>query len=92
MKTIDEPARVAFVDDTGQLIGEITFELQGEDTLILNHTGVEPDYRGQGIAGKLMTLAVEKARRENKKIVPLCSYAVKAFEKNPDYGDVLKKN
>ncbi|MGX6977946.1 GNAT family N-acetyltransferase [Vagococcus elongatus] len=91
MKVIDETARVAFVDDAGKLIGEITFELQGTDTLVLNHTGVDPEYRGQGIAGQLMDLAVEKARREGKKILPMCSYAVRAFEKNPDYGDVLKK-
>ena len=68
MKTVETDTRVAFVDDEGNQIGQITFQQLGEDTLVLDHTGVNPDYRGQGIAQKLMALAVDKARREGKKL------------------------
>lgn len=91
MKTVETDTRVAFVDDEGDQIGQITFQQLGEDTLVLDHTGVNPDYRGQGIAQKLMALAVDKARREGKKIIPECSFAVREFERVPEYADVLKE-
>jgi predicted GNAT family acetyltransferase len=31
----------------------------------------------------------ELARKENKKVVPLCSYAKRVMIQNPDYQDVL---
>ena len=34
---------------------------------------------------------VEKARKEHKKIIPLCPFAKKEFDTKPEYGDVLRK-
>ena len=35
---------------------------------------------------------VELARRDGKKIIPLCPYAKKEFEKKPEYQDVLRQS
>ncbi|MCZ1518258.1 N-acetyltransferase, partial [Enterococcus faecium] len=32
------------------------------------------------------------ARRDGKKIIPLCPYAKKEFEKKPEYQDVLRQS
>jgi predicted GNAT family acetyltransferase len=34
---------------------------------------------------------VEKARKEGKKIIPLCPFAKKEFEEKSEYADVLRK-
>lgn len=59
--------------------------------MIIDHTFVEPEYRGQKLAEKLVLNGVELARREGKKIIPLCPYAKKEFERKPEYQDVLRK-
>ena len=73
-----------------ELIAEITFTEEDNDCLIINHTFVNPTYRGQQLGQQLIKLVVEKARNEGKKIVPLCSFAKHEFTKNNDYQDLLK--
>ncbi len=53
------------------------------DAMIIEHTFVDPAYRGQGLAGRLMEEAVKKAKGEGWHIVPICSYAKSYLEKNP---------
>jgi len=55
----------------------------------INRTYTPPEHRGKGIAAKLMDKAVEIAQKEGYKIVPVCSYAVYYFIKNPDKKEVL---
>ena len=53
------------------------------------HTEVDPGLGGQGIAGKLTQTVAEQLRREGRKAILTCSYAVKWFAKHPEYSDVL---
>ncbi len=71
-------------------VGEITFHVK-EGEIIVDHTYVDPSLRGQGLAFKLVEKVIEKARNENKKIVPVCSYVKKVMEKNESFKDVYKK-
>lgn len=70
-------------------LAEITFIPEGESKIIINHTYVSDSLRGQGIALQLVKKVVEYAREENKKIIPLCSYAKKVMIGNEEYTDVL---
>ena len=58
---------------------------------IVDHTFVAESHRGQGLAQKLFKELIDQARKKNIKIMPLCSFAVKEFERNESYADVLKK-
>ena len=71
-------------------IARITWVEQGDNVIAINHTFVDPELRGQSIAGKLLNEVVQMARKENIKIIPICSYAVKKMTNNDDYLDVLK--
>ncbi|SDR10804.1 hypothetical protein SAMN05216232_3466 [Virgibacillus subterraneus] len=71
-------------------LGEITFEPSGDNVLIVDHTYVSDELRGQGLAGKLVDKVVTYAREEGKKIDPTCSYAKDKMEKTPEYHDVLE--
>ena len=48
-----------------------------------------PAYGGQGIARRLIEEIIDAARREGRKIVPVCSYAAKMMQGKDEYRDVL---
>lgn len=86
----EQPNRIFLENDNKEMYAKITYSVAGEDTYVINKTYVLPDYQGQGIGKELVQAFVEKARRENKKIVPLCSFANAEFERNLTYNDVKK--
>ena len=69
---------------------ELTFSRAGEDLIILDHTGVPDVFRGQGMGQALVTRAVEDARRNGHKVLPLCPFAAAQLKRHPDWADVLK--
>lgn len=69
--------------------GHITYSKAGDTTLILDHTEVNDDYRGQGIGKIIVMHIVELARRDGLKILPLCPFAKAVFDRTPDIRDVL---
>ncbi len=75
----------------GNLKAEMTFVFAGERQFIIDHTEVDSSLKGQGIGNRLLDKAVEYARENTLKIIPLCPFAASVFRKNPDIGDVLKK-
>lgn len=77
--------------ETGRPEAEMTFSKAGEHMLIVDHTGVPEAYKGEGVGRRLMTRAVEDARKNKKKILPLCPFAAAEFRKHPDWADVLSK-
>lgn len=76
--------------DGDKLAGRCTYVVR-DGLWELEHTIVDPAYGGQGIAGKLVQEIAAQAREHGVKIVPVCSYALKAFEKNAEYADVWAK-
>ena len=80
----------AFTAQEGNVkAGEMTYSWAGTDKIIIDHTDVNPEFKGQGI-GKVMGLAaVGFAREKGIKILPLCPFAKATFDKNPDIQDVL---
>ncbi|MEG0250256.1 MAG: GNAT family N-acetyltransferase [Peptostreptococcus sp.] len=71
-------------------IGECTYS-ESARLWIIDHTFVEGNYGGQGIASKLVAEIVEQARANNKKIIPLCPFAKKEFLEKTEYMDVLSR-
>jgi len=88
---IDENNRIYIKDDQNNFVGEITFIHTDDDAVIIDHTLVDPNYRGQGIAEQLAIKAIERAKKENKKIIPQCSYIVKYFNEHPELESITYK-
>jgi predicted GNAT family acetyltransferase len=78
-----------YLERDGQRLAEMTYSVAGETRIIIDHTEVSDALRGTGAGGKLVLAAVEWARAQNKKIIPLCPYAKSVFDKTPGYKDVL---
>ena len=78
------------INDQTKTLAEVDFPELEPGLVDINHTFVDDSLRGQGVAGKLMEAAADPLRSEGKKAVLSCSYAVKWFEKHPEYQDILK--
>ena len=94
MDFIYESNRIYKADDTNKVIAEVTFPKisdigVSDATVNLNHTFVDKSLRGQGIAGKLMEALATRLRKENKKAILTCPYAIDWFEKHTEYSDIL---
>lgn len=76
------------IDDHKNAVGELTFMLKDEQ-MIINHTGVNLELRGKGLAEKLVLEAVNYARKEKLKIIPFCSYVSVYIGKHPEVQDVI---
>lgn len=72
----------------GQRIAEVEFVMTGEHLAIIDHTDVDPSLKGQGVGKVLVAKVVEKMRRENRKIIPLCPFAKHEFDTTPEYNDI----
>lgn len=87
---IREGAKRFYIIDNEKEIGEVTYTHAGDAMIILDHTYVNPDYRGQKLAEKLVKKVVDKAIQENWKVVPLCPFAKREFDKKPEYQAIQK--
>ena len=79
-------------ESAGSAIARITYVSKEPNIVIIDHTFVDPSLRGQGIALKLVDEMVKFARDNKKKIIPVCSYAIKVLEHDPKYNDVLLRD
>ena len=70
-------------------VAEMTYTMPAANKLIIDHTEVDPSLSGKGVGLQLLHTAVEFARTNSFKIIPLCPFAKSVFEKKKEYGDVL---
>ncbi|MHA3788386.1 GNAT family N-acetyltransferase [Flavobacterium hauense] len=90
IKRFDDGKKGHFSAKEGDVkAGLMTYVWAGENTFIIEHTEGNPEFKG--IGRKLLDEAVAFARENNKKIIPLCPFAKKMFDKTPEIHDVLSK-
>jgi predicted GNAT family acetyltransferase len=73
----------------GQL-SKLDYLLDG-NTIVITHVGVYPEYRGQGVAGKLTQVALEYAREHSLRVIPMCPYVVTYIRRNSQYEDLIRQ-
>ena len=78
-----------YVSVNGKQEGKMTFVFAGNDKIIIDHTEVNEGNNGKGFGKKMVAKAVEYAREKGIKIIPLCPFAKKVFDKTPEFRDVL---
>lgn len=92
MIEIKKGTKSFYVEDSEEKpLAEMSFVLSGKKNIIVDHTNVSEELRGQGVGKFLLKELVDWARKENKKIIPLCTYVKAQMEKNEEYHDILKK-
>jgi predicted GNAT family acetyltransferase len=89
LQKINDKNGFFYIDVNGNHEAMMTFVFAGEDKIIIDHTEVKPGNEGKGFGKKMVVKAVEYARANNIKIIPLCPFAKSVFDKVPEFSDVL---
>jgi uncharacterized protein len=59
--------------------------------IIFTHTEVPPELEGRGIAARMAKTALEHAREQGLRVVPLCPYIAAYIERHPEYGPLVRR-
>ena len=78
-----------FVQQEGNILAEMVYTMVSDEKMIIEHTEVSDELRGQNTGYQLVSTAVEYARNHGIKIIPLCPFANAVFKKKPEFTDVL---
>ena len=80
-----------YVQENGKELAEMVYNLPSIDKMIIEHTEVSDELRGKNVGAQLVMNAVEYARANNMKIIPLCTFAKSVFDRKAEIQDVLFK-
>lgn len=75
--------------EADKLAGKLTYAWQGDKEIVLDHTEVTDEFRGQNIGKQLVHEAVNFARENELKIIALCPFVQSVFDKDISLQDVL---
>lgn len=78
-----------YVEEEGKMLAEMVYSLPTPDKMIIEHTEVDESLSGKGIGKQLVHAAVEWARTNHIKIIPLCPFAKSVFDRTKEWQDVL---
>jgi uncharacterized protein len=73
------------VDD--KTVGFAEFTDRG-DQRVFYHTEIDPAFGGRGLATILVKEALDAARDDGKRIVPVCSMIATVLKKHPEFDDI----
>jgi uncharacterized protein len=90
IQRIEHGSKGAFIIKVNnERLAEMTYSKAGDKLIIIDHTDVSDALRGKGAGKQLVHAAVEYARANQIKIIPLCPFAKAVFDKTPEFKDVL---
>ncbi len=78
-----------YIEENGEKLGLMTYRKTGASEITIDHTEVDDAAQGKGFGKKMTAAAVEYARENDLKIVPVCTFAKKIIDETPEYHDVL---
>jgi predicted GNAT family acetyltransferase len=82
-----------YIQPQNEVLAEMTYSMAGESLMIIDHTEVSDELRGQNVGYQLVKKAVDYAREQHIKIMPLCPFAKSVFDKKrEEFKDVLRGN
>lgn len=92
MDWIFEEGHIYCSKQNGGILAEATFYYKNDGLIDIDHTYVDPNMRGQGIAGELMKAVSDYIRKKGVKATASCSYASAWLKKNIDeYSDIISE-
>ena len=71
--------------------GKVAFSkyLLAGKQMIIEHTEVPVELEGRGLAGHLVRRALDYARTQELKVMPLCPFTAGFIHRHPEYQDLV---
>lgn len=86
---ISNKSGVFYIESNGNEEAMMTFFLTDDNKMTIDHTEVNTGNEGKGFGKKLLFKAIEYARKNNLKIIPVCSFVKSVIEKTPEFKDIV---
>lgn len=80
---------ILYTTTDGTVLAEVTFPDVDEGIVDINHTFVDESLRGQGIASQLLEQTARELDETGRKARLTCSYAIKWFERHPEWSKLV---
>ena len=71
----------------GEAVGFADFADRGDER-VFYHTVIDPAFGGRGLATILVEHALDAARADGKRIVPVCSMVANVVQKRPEFAEL----
>ena len=84
------PANRAFEVWIAGKLSKLDYMQDGKN-FVITHVGVYPEHRGQGVAGKIVEAALQYARENSLRVIPMCSYAAAYIRRNPQHLELTEQ-
>ena len=86
---ISNKSGVFYIEINGNEEAMMTFFFFFSNKMTIDHTEVNTGNEGKGFGKKLLFKAIEYARKNNLKIIPVCSFVKSVIEKTPEFKDIV---
>lgn len=80
-----------YLQRDGTTKAKITYSKLGTKQIIIDHTEVSDELKGENIGRKLVEHAIDYARTNELKVIPLCPFAKSIIQRDESLQDVLKQ-
>lgn len=90
LRLVDDPQAgiyLAVVDGTE--VAGVTYNLIGDDRIVLLAVSVFPEFRGRGIAMELVRRVLDEARVQGRTVTNYCPVVLAFIERHPEYADLI---
>ena len=91
IEVLDAPERSRYEILVDGTFAGFTHYQPYEGSLVFDHTVINEQFAGQGLASKLVRATLDDVRAKHGRVVPLCEYMAGWLEKNPDYDDLVDR-
>ena len=71
-----------------QVVGTIVYEPR-DDRMVIRHTVVDPEFRGQGIATALAQFTLDDLAASGKMLTNYCGFIADYIDRNPGYATLV---
>lgn len=89
MEVVRNGEKSRFEVDLGNAMAFADY-IEKSGTIIFTHTEVPPKHEGEGFGSKIVVQALDYARREGLRVIPLCPFFRSYIDSHPDYQDLLE--
>ncbi len=88
IKITNNPDESRFEAEVGEHLAIISYS-QNEERIAFIHTDVPQEISGHGVAGKMAKFALDFAREEGLRVIPICPFVSGYIKRHPEYQDLV---
>ena len=88
---IHNPEKKRFETTVEGYLSKLDYIQDGKN-FVITHVGVHPELRGQGLAAQIVEAGLAYAKKNDFRVIPMCSYAAAYIRRHPEYRELTNQD